>query len=153
MLPEGQNDFELIERCLAGEVSAFDTLVQKYQQDVYRLAYRMTLSADDAKDLAQGNVSASVSCSAGSSTCRLLPGADLRHGQHVRTGHKPQGAGQMQHGLYKPYGTPEQGSDLGLCWFAALLLVAEQTSKEHLPGRSALREKFQLNRGYQGYLR
>ena len=53
VLPEGQNDFELIERCLAGEVPAFDALVQKYQQDVYRLAYRMTLSADDAKDLAQ----------------------------------------------------------------------------------------------------
>lgn len=53
VLPEGQNDFELIERCLAGEVSAFDTLVQKYQRDVYRLAYHMTLSADDAKDLAQ----------------------------------------------------------------------------------------------------
>jgi RNA polymerase sigma-70 factor (ECF subfamily) len=51
--PDGQSDFELIDRFLAGEVSAFDALVQKYQQDVYRLAYRMTLSADDAKDLAQ----------------------------------------------------------------------------------------------------
>jgi len=51
--PEGQSDFELIDRFLAGEISAFDALVQKYQQDVYRLAYRITLSADDAKDLAQ----------------------------------------------------------------------------------------------------
>ena len=51
--PERQSDFELIDRFLAGEMSAFDALVQKYQQDVYRLAYRITLSADDAKDLAQ----------------------------------------------------------------------------------------------------
>ena len=51
--PEGWSDFELIDRFLAGEMSAFDALVQKYQQDVYRLAYRITLSADDAKDLAQ----------------------------------------------------------------------------------------------------
>ena len=91
----------MIERCLAGEVSAFDTLVQKYQQDVYRLAYRrdvyrlayhMTLSADDAKDLAQETFLQAYRARR-SSACRLLPGADLRHGQHVRTGHKPQGAG------------------------------------------------------------
>ena len=53
VLPEGQSDFELIDRFLAGDGSAFDALVQKYQQDVYRLAYRITLSVDDAKDLAQ----------------------------------------------------------------------------------------------------
>ena len=51
--PEGQSDFELIDRFLAGDGSAFDALVQKYQQDVYRLAYRITLSVDDAKDLTQ----------------------------------------------------------------------------------------------------
>ena len=51
--PEGQSDFELIDRFLAGDMSAFDALVQRYQQDVYRLAYRITLSVDDAKDLAQ----------------------------------------------------------------------------------------------------
>ena len=51
--PEGQSDFELIDRFLAGDESAFDALVQKYQQDVYRLAYRITLSVDDAKDLTQ----------------------------------------------------------------------------------------------------
>jgi RNA polymerase sigma-70 factor (ECF subfamily) len=51
--PEGQNDFELIDRFLASDRSAFDVLVQKYQQDIYRLAYRMTLSVDDAKDLTQ----------------------------------------------------------------------------------------------------
>ena len=51
--PEGQSDFELIDRFLAGDVSAFDALVRKYQQDVYRLAYRITQSGDDAKDLVQ----------------------------------------------------------------------------------------------------
>ena len=51
--PEGQSDFELIDRFLEGDTSAFDILVQKYQRDVYRLAYRMTQSVDDAKDLAQ----------------------------------------------------------------------------------------------------
>jgi RNA polymerase sigma-70 factor (ECF subfamily) len=53
VLPKGQSDFELIDRFLAGDGSAFDALVQKYQRDVYRLAYRITLSVDDAKDLAQ----------------------------------------------------------------------------------------------------
>lgn len=51
--PEERSDFELIDRFLAGERAAFDTLVQKYQHDVYRLAYRITLSVDDAQDLAQ----------------------------------------------------------------------------------------------------
>ena len=50
---EGQSDFELIDRFLEGDPAAFDSLVQKYQKDVYRLAYRMTQSMDDAKDLAQ----------------------------------------------------------------------------------------------------
>ena len=53
VLPKGQSDFELIDRFLAGDGSAFDALVQKYQRDVYRLAYRITLSVDDAKDLTQ----------------------------------------------------------------------------------------------------
>ncbi len=51
--PEELSDFELIDHFLAGERAAFDTLVQKYQHDVYRLAYRITLSVDDAQDLAQ----------------------------------------------------------------------------------------------------
>ena len=38
---------------------------------------------------------------------KLLPGAYLWHGQHVRACREPQGAGQMQHGPYKPYGTGE----------------------------------------------
>jgi RNA polymerase sigma-70 factor (ECF subfamily) len=50
---EEQSDFALIDRFLAGERAAFDVLVRKYQQDVYRLAYRITFSVDDAKDLTQ----------------------------------------------------------------------------------------------------
>jgi RNA polymerase sigma-70 factor (ECF subfamily) len=48
-----QTDFELIDRCLAGEAAAFDQLVQKYQRTVYHLAYRIARNAEDARDLAQ----------------------------------------------------------------------------------------------------
>lgn len=51
--PEALSDFELIDRFLAGELSAFETLVRRHQQEVYRLAYRITLNVDDAEDLAQ----------------------------------------------------------------------------------------------------
>jgi RNA polymerase sigma-70 factor (ECF subfamily) len=48
-----QPDFEVVQRVLAGEPAAFDVLVRQYQQEIYRLAYRMTRSAEDARDLAQ----------------------------------------------------------------------------------------------------
>jgi RNA polymerase sigma-70 factor (ECF subfamily) len=48
-----QPDFEVIRRVLAGETEAFDILVRQYQHEIYRLAYRMTRNAEDAKDLAQ----------------------------------------------------------------------------------------------------
>jgi RNA polymerase sigma-70 factor (ECF subfamily) len=48
-----QPDFELIQRALAGETAVFDGLVRQYQQEIYRLTYRMTRNAEDAKDLAQ----------------------------------------------------------------------------------------------------
>ena len=48
-----QPDFEVIQRVLAGETAAFDRLVAQYRQEVYRLAFRMTRNAEDAKDLAQ----------------------------------------------------------------------------------------------------
>ncbi len=48
-----QPDLEVVQRVLAGETAAFEILVRQYQQEIYRLAYRMTRNAEDAKDLAQ----------------------------------------------------------------------------------------------------
>jgi RNA polymerase sigma-70 factor, ECF subfamily len=48
-----QSDSEVIQRVLAGDGAAFDVLVHQYQQRIYRLAYRMTRNAEDAKDIAQ----------------------------------------------------------------------------------------------------
>ena len=48
-----QPDFEVVQRVLGGESAAFEVLVRQYQQDIYRLTYRMTRNAEDAKDLAQ----------------------------------------------------------------------------------------------------
>ena len=48
-----QPDIEAVQRVLAGDTEAFGVLVQQYQQEIYRLAYRMTRNAEDAKDLSQ----------------------------------------------------------------------------------------------------
>lgn len=48
-----QPDFEVVQRVLGGESAAFEVLVRQHQQDIYRLTYRMTRNAEDAKDLAQ----------------------------------------------------------------------------------------------------
>lgn len=50
---DGPSDFELIDRFLAGEASAFEGLVQRYHRHVYRVTYRITQSVEDAKDLTQ----------------------------------------------------------------------------------------------------
>ena len=44
---------EAVHRVLAGDTEAFGALVQQYQGEIYRLTYRMTRNAEDAKDLAQ----------------------------------------------------------------------------------------------------
>lgn len=46
-------DFELIDRFLQGDGTAFDELVGKRQREVYNLAYRMTRNAEDARDVSQ----------------------------------------------------------------------------------------------------
>jgi RNA polymerase sigma-70 factor (ECF subfamily) len=48
-----QTDAALVQRTLGGETSAYNSLVQKYQRQVYNLAYRMLNSAEDAGDMVQ----------------------------------------------------------------------------------------------------
>lgn len=43
----------LVQRTLRGETAAYNTLVQRYQRQVYSLAYRMIGNAEDASDLVQ----------------------------------------------------------------------------------------------------
>ena len=46
-------DAQLVTRAQAGDLPAFEELVQKYQREVYGLACRMVSDAEEAKDLAQ----------------------------------------------------------------------------------------------------
>jgi RNA polymerase sigma-70 factor (ECF subfamily) len=47
------NDAALIERCRAGDVAAFEPLVEKYRQRVWRLAYSTLRDREEAWDVAQ----------------------------------------------------------------------------------------------------
>ncbi len=47
------DEVALIERCLAGDDSAFDELVQRYQDMVFNLAYRLLGGYDESVDLSQ----------------------------------------------------------------------------------------------------
>jgi RNA polymerase sigma-70 factor (ECF subfamily) len=46
-------DFALVERYLAGDMTAFDELMIRYERQIYRVCYRFVENPDDAKDLAQ----------------------------------------------------------------------------------------------------
>ncbi len=46
-------DFAVLDRCLRGEVRAFDELVLRYQGELYGLSYRMLLNAEEARDAVQ----------------------------------------------------------------------------------------------------
>jgi RNA polymerase sigma-70 factor (ECF subfamily) len=48
-----QTDAFLVQRTLDGDVEAYGVLVQRYERQVYSLAYRMLGNGDDAADLAQ----------------------------------------------------------------------------------------------------
>jgi RNA polymerase sigma-70 factor, ECF subfamily len=50
---ETDPDFTLIERYKSGDMTAFDELMIRYERQIYRLCYRFTSNADDARDLAQ----------------------------------------------------------------------------------------------------
>ncbi len=43
----------LIERCRAGDLAAFEPLVEKYRQRVYRLAYNILRDPEEAWDVSQ----------------------------------------------------------------------------------------------------
>ena len=48
-----QDDLALIRRCQAGDLAAFEPLVEKYRQRVWRLAYQVTRDREEAWDVAQ----------------------------------------------------------------------------------------------------
>src|SRR5437762_10659383 len=47
------DDAALVERCRAGDVSAFEPLVEKYRPRVWRLAYNILRDREEAWDVAQ----------------------------------------------------------------------------------------------------
>jgi RNA polymerase sigma-70 factor (ECF subfamily) len=58
-MDEQQSDQDLIRQVLAGDRQAFGTLVERYQQAVYRIVYRLVGSVQEAEDLTQ---EAFISC-------------------------------------------------------------------------------------------
>ncbi|MSU36668.1 MAG: sigma-70 family RNA polymerase sigma factor [Pedosphaera sp.] len=53
LVGEGAADRELVDRAQAGDLSAYDDLVQRYQERIYATVYHMTGNHEDANDLAQ----------------------------------------------------------------------------------------------------
>ncbi len=51
--PSSGDERELVQRCLAGDASAFEPLVERYRQRVWRLAYQMLRDREEAWDCAQ----------------------------------------------------------------------------------------------------
>ena len=51
--PSRGDERDLIQRCLAGDASAFEPLVERYQQRVWRLAYQLLHDREEAWDCAQ----------------------------------------------------------------------------------------------------
>jgi RNA polymerase sigma-70 factor (ECF subfamily) len=50
---ETDGDAALVRRYLAGDTSAFDELMIRYERQIYRVCYRFVENRDDARDLAQ----------------------------------------------------------------------------------------------------
>src|SRR5436190_20056696 len=46
-------DNSIVERYLAGDMTAFDELMIRYERQIYRVCYRFVDNRDDAMDLAQ----------------------------------------------------------------------------------------------------
>jgi len=51
--PREISDETLVERFRAGDITAFDTIVERHQHKVYAIAYRMTRNREDSLDIAQ----------------------------------------------------------------------------------------------------
>lgn len=51
--PTAADERELINRCIAGDTSAFEPLVERYRQRVWRLAYQILRDREEAWDCAQ----------------------------------------------------------------------------------------------------
>lgn len=49
----GQNEQLLLEKAKAGDVAAFEELIESYQKKIFNLAYRILGNYDDAGDMAQ----------------------------------------------------------------------------------------------------
>jgi RNA polymerase sigma-70 factor, ECF subfamily len=43
----------LVRRCIAGDVVAWEEIVQRYNRRIYNICYRFAGSGDDAQDLTQ----------------------------------------------------------------------------------------------------
>ncbi len=53
MLEGHPTDQELVRQTLGGDVQAFETLVERHQQAVYRILYRLLKNKQEAEDIAQ----------------------------------------------------------------------------------------------------
>ena len=52
-IPSGSADADVIARVLAGDTAAFQLLVTRYQEPLFRIAYSMVRDSDVASDLVQ----------------------------------------------------------------------------------------------------
>src|SRR5687767_655815 len=50
---EADADLDIVRRVQAGDVAAFDRLIEKYRERVYGIVYNMTANREDAADLTQ----------------------------------------------------------------------------------------------------
>ena len=50
---DATGDDELVERSKAGDMAAFDSIVRRYQERIFRLAFRLVGDFDEASDVAQ----------------------------------------------------------------------------------------------------
>lgn len=47
------SDIEIVNRCLAGDVNAFEVLIERYKKAVYNTAFRMMGNREEAEDVSQ----------------------------------------------------------------------------------------------------